>query len=518
MSSNYNTLYLDNIDNVVKKSFDSFIEKNKICYPNLNRNILEKWNFEEYLKEEKIINDFENEDFIKSLPNIFELNENSKPTLVKALLSIQFISENQLYVCSFYNNKIKKYQTNKYYEPLNLENDDEENNDYTYSTGNKILCDRLSLSCVKIKGLNPIISNEFSYNKNNNDKVIVLDYTNKFTKINQNILVIGPGYLIDRNYLIHSWKIIPNYLSNKFEKLYSSLSIINSQELIYIYLKKILLDIFDNDSLVSDYIILFLFSQVFYRNNFKLIGTLPLNIILDKKDSLSNEKIEKFHNLLKSICLSINYINITIKDLNIKRYYSKFDVEKEELEEGELQLIDGAFVLLNEMKMGEGKLEDIGCKNVQTIKNLIDFEKINYEYPFNNVEMPHNIQLITFSNGNNSIFKSPFLVPIPIKQFDKNEEDEIMIEDNLMEKIFIFINYIRLNPNFLNNFKITDEISNKIQVDYLEKNKKINADEFDLILNMSRLYALSNCRNELYFSDYEYVYQIEKQRKERLTK
>jgi hypothetical protein len=93
-----------------------------------------------------------------------------------------------------------------------------------------------------------------------------------------------------------------------------------------------------------------------------------------------------------------------------------------------------------------------------------------------------------------------------------------MIEDNLMEKIFIFINYIRLNPNFLSNFKITDEISKKIQLDYLEKNKKINADEFDLILNMSRLYALSNCRNELYFSDYEYVYQIEKQRKERLTK
>ena len=518
MSSNYNTLYLDNIDNVVKKSFDSFIEKNKICYPNLNRNILEKWNFEENLKEEKIINDFENEDFIKSLPNIFELNENSKPTLVKALLSIQFISENQLYVCSFYNNKIKKYETNKYYEPLNLENDDEENNDYTYSTGNKILCDRLSLSCVKIKGLNPIISNEFSYNKNNNDKVIVLDYTNKYTKINQNILVIGPGYLIDRNYLIHSWKIIPNYLSNKFEKLYSSLSIINSQELIYIYLKKILLDIFDNDSLVSDYIILFLFSQVFYRNNFKLIATLPLNIILDKKDSLSNEKIEKFHNLLKSICLSITQINITIKELNLKRYYPKFDVEKEILEEGDLQLIDKSFVLLNEINMGEGKLEEIGVKNVQTIKDIIESQKIFYEYPYNNVEILHNIQLITFSNGNNSIFKSLFLNSIPIKKFDKNNEDEIMSEDNLIEKIFIYINYIRTNPKFINNFKISDEISAQIQKNYLEKNKKFNPDEFDLILNMSRLYAISNGRNELIFSDYEYVYLLEKERRERLKK
>ena len=519
MSSNQNLNY--DIDDIVNKSFDNFIQQNQILYPNLNMKILEKWNFEENLKQLKLINDFQNEDFIKTLPNIFELNENSKPTLIKALLSIQFITENQLYIGANFNKKLKKYETNKFHEPNNSENNENDNNDNYYnhySSGNQILCDRLLLTCVKIKGLNPIISNEFCYNQSNNDKILVLDYTNNFSKINKTILVIGAGYYKNGYYLIHSWKIIPNYLSNKFEKLYTSLSINNSQELIYANLKKILLDIFNNDSIVCDYIILYLFSQVLHRIGYKTIGILPLNIILDKKDTLSNEKIEKFHNLLKSICLSINYINITIKDLNIKRYYSKFDVEKEELEEGELQLIDGAFVLLNEMKMGEGKLEDIGCKNVQTIKNLIDFEKISYEYPFNNIEMPHNIQLIIFSNGNNSIFKSPFLVSLPINKFEKKEEDEIMIEDNIMEKIFIFINYIRLNPSYLSNFKITDENSNKIQKDYLEKNKKMNVDEFDLMLNMSRLFALSNGRNELLFSDYEYVYQIEKQRKERLNK
>ena len=119
-----------------------------------------------------------------------------------------------------------------------------------------------SLTCVKIKGLNPIISNEFCYKESNNDKIIVLDYTNQFNKINKTILVIGAGYYKNGYYLIHSWKIIPNYLSNKFEKLYTSLSLNNSKDLIYINLKKILLDIFNNDSIVCDYIILYLFSQV----------------------------------------------------------------------------------------------------------------------------------------------------------------------------------------------------------------------------------------------------------------
>ena len=93
-----------------------------------------------------------------------------------------------------------------------------------------------------------------------------------------------------------------------------------------------------------------------------------------------------------------------------------------------------------------------------------------------------------------------------------------MSEDNLIEKIFIYINYIRTNPKFINNFKISDEISAQIQKNFLEKNKKFNPDEFDLILNMSRLYAISNGRNELIFSDYEYVYLLEKERRERLKK
>ena len=148
MSSNQNLNY--DIDDIVNKSFDNFIQQNQILYPNLNRKILEKWNFEENLKQMKIINDFENEDFIKSLPNIFELNENSKPILVKALLSIQYISENQLFICAKYNQKLQKYETNKFHEPINLETNDNENIDTyynnSYSSGNNILCDRLFIN------------------------------------------------------------------------------------------------------------------------------------------------------------------------------------------------------------------------------------------------------------------------------------------------------------------------------------------------------------------------------------
>ena len=54
-------------------------------------------------------------------------------------------------------------------------------------------------------------------------QIIVYDYNNKFTKINQNILVIGVAYLKGEMIVIHSWKILENYEKLKICNDYKSL-------------------------------------------------------------------------------------------------------------------------------------------------------------------------------------------------------------------------------------------------------------------------------------------------------
>ena len=58
-----------------------------------------------------------------------------------------------------------------------------------------------------------------------------------------------------------------------------------------------------------------------------------------------------------------------------------------------------------------------------------------------------------------------------------------------------------------------------INKDYLASIKgKFNADEFDLVMRLSRLRAISMKRNEMNFEDYVFCRDLETKRKERITK
>ena len=88
----------------------------------------------------------------------------------------------------------------------------------------------------------------------NHQKIIVYDYSNKFTKINQNILVIGVAYEKNDMIIIHCWKIIENYEKMKICK--DSYSLINITENKNIYrekLKNILSKSVKNDKLATEY-------------------------------------------------------------------------------------------------------------------------------------------------------------------------------------------------------------------------------------------------------------------------
>ena len=63
---------------------------------------------------------------------------------------------------------------------------------------------------------------------------------------------------------------------------------------------------------------------------------------------------------------------------------------------------------------------------------------------------------------------------------------------------------------------IKEEISKAIQNNYIENNRNFKADDFDLVLKLSRFHALSYGRNYYTYDDYEYVVYLENQRKKRL--
>ena len=519
-----------NIEDCISKSFNEFIDENQIKYPNLSNKLLEKWNFEEYLEKNNIFpSDLsKNSAIIDSIPDLSTINMNDSNTelkLIKFFGTIQNIHENQLYISAKYDSKNKTYLINKYFDNNSKKIVMDEDN-MTNQSGNDVLGDRLRLEVTQVIGMNEYFENKLDLNSKIK-QILVYDYTNNFTKINKNILVIGIAYYKEETIIIHAWKILENYEKMKICKDYNLLvkNVMNDDKKIYREkLKNIFLKVLKNDKIASEYLLLFLFSQIFSKIGTKNVGAFPLNLIFEQKIN-KNECNSIFNNILniyKKICLKIIDIKLTTDELNKNTYYPRFDAETEELYPGKLQLSDGTFLLIDEINMNEGKLVESGIKNIGTLKNLIDFQLLGYDYPYNKIEISHDIEIMVVTQKSKSLLFSPFLTLLPVI-FPENEANtqSPSIEDlteNDFKSIFYYLNYIRYDSYYNDKFIINDDISKSIQNDYISRNKNFKADSFDLVLKLARFHALSYGRNNMTYDDYEYVAYLENERQDRVNK
>ena len=520
-----------NIEECINKSFTEFMNENNIKFPNLTNKTLQDWNFEDFLEKNNILplDLSQNSAIIDSIPDISTIqkdNTNQDIKLIKFFGTIQNVKENQLYISAKYNIKENLYLINKYYENsskiMALEEDNLANQSET-----DILGDRLRLELTEVKGMNEYFEKKIALN-DNIKHILVYDYSNKFTKINQNILVIGVAYYKEDMVIIHAWKIMENYEKLKICQDYNELvknNIMNDDKKIYREkIKNIFLKVTNNDKIASEYLLLFLFSQIFSRLGTKNVGSFPLNLILEQKleKNICNNIYNNILNIFKKVCLKIIEIKLNTDELNKNMLYPRFDTETEELYPGKLQLSDGTFLLIDEINMNEGKLVETGIKNIGTLKNLIDFQLLNYEYPYNKVEISHDIEMLVVTQKSKSLLYSPFLTLLPLISPEADANAQSPSTENLTENdfktIFYYLNFIRYDSYFNDKFSIKDEISTAIQNDYISHNKNFKADDFDLVLKLARFHALSYGRNNMTYEDYEYVAYLENERKDRVSK
>ena len=147
------------------------------------------------------------------------------------------------------------------------------------NSGKDILSDRLRLELTQIIGLNEYLEKQCNLDEKVK-QILVYDYSNSFTKINQNILVIGVAYYREEKIIIHGWKILGDYEKIKICNDYNLAikNFMNEDKKIYREkLKSIFLKLLNNDKISSEYLLLFLFSQIFSKLGTKNVGPLPLN-------------------------------------------------------------------------------------------------------------------------------------------------------------------------------------------------------------------------------------------------
>jgi hypothetical protein len=541
MTDVLNNEFYQNINNpekIVTSSFEFFL-KNSNASVKIDRKTFSEWNFVKDLQERNGVN-LESEETLSKIPYLGSVFNNLKGgRLVKFNCMIQNILENQLYLALGKDkSQNNKYVINKYFEYENnlmtVEDDDLfGNNYYDADTSENILMDRLCLNCVCIPGLSPVSLKKFEICEESlknlaNKKIIVFDYDNTQFKVNQEILVIGVAYEVENTIVIHSWKIVQNYFKYLCSRNYlnlwtlSSFNFVSARNLVQEYLKLIL----NEDELLAEYLNMFLVSQIFYRLETKLIGKLLINIINQKENSYDYYTVlQNFFSLITNFSKTFN---ITIDSLNKRYLYPRFDINTEELIQGEFQTVDHTFVLLDERNLKEGKLNENGCKNFNTIKSLIDFQSINYYYPYNTIEIHHESQIVTVTDVCKSMFSSSELLEIPFlngissgynadehkKKIDKYYST---ISDRDVEFMRRYVEVCRYSEEFVKNFKIDDELCKTIQNDFIDRrDENFSGDDLDVCMKIARLNAISNGRSQLSLDDYAYARGSEIKRKNRI--
>ena len=86
--------------------------------------------------------------------------------------------------------------------------------------------------------------------------------------------------------------------------------------------------------------------------------------------------------------------------------------------------------LVDEINMNEGKLVEIGIKNLGALKGLIDFQLLGYEYPYNKIEICHDLEILIFTHKTKSILHSPFLTLLPTVFTNDNINSDIINEND----------------------------------------------------------------------------------------
>ncbi|CAG8449847.1 8679_t:CDS:10 [Ambispora leptoticha] len=283
---------------------------------------------------------------------------------------------------------------------------------------------------------------------------------------------------------------------------------------------------FAGDLLVAEFVLLQLLSRIYNRRDGITLGKFGINITnipslqIDEGTSSSetyplplshtNLFTRNVATILSSVLTKYHDLPLTLSTLNNVFFYPRCDGV---LDSGVFQVSDGTFFLVDETVLKEGTLGDTGVRNMQTLTDILNTQKLNYLFPFNKFQFNIDIGLIILSTAK-SFFPADCV--IPLKPLNTKEAMPLLSEETLTE----FRKYISIMR--YSDYSISESISEFVQDDFV-KQRQIAArngrslmtpDDLFLQMNLARLITLSFGETELTTEIWEYTQKLEHARKE----
>lgn len=284
------------------------------------------------------------------------------------------------------------------------------------------------------------------------------------------------------------------------------------------------------DALAAEYLLMHLLSTVFMRKDVTILGKFTLNITNipkqiikgpnqrdENKETNVNETFaNSFYRALSQFVTMSHMFRLTTDNLNKSNLIPSKDYTKNKLITGMLQLPDHFNLVLDETMLSSGELNSKGLMNFNSIKDIITWQKVNYDFNYHQQEFPTNIRVLTLSETK-SILPADCTLKLNanVERFDSSIYENVVFnligrkDSNLINN---FRNYLTVLGSL--EYKLADYVQKIVEEDIVNirkefigsssnksnatsKEKLLDIDAIHNILIVARLQSLSYGRNEL---------------------
>lgn len=297
---------------------------------------------------------------------------------------------------------------------------------------------------------------------------------------------------------------LPDISQQKPEEIFKDLRLVFSQFLF-------------EDAVAADYLICHLISSIHTRNNIHALGKLSINL-----SNIPTQVLPDFtrhlYELIEMLLPVSHYFPMTLENMNTLQFVPKKDYKTNKLTSGLLQLAPHTHLVLDETRLQVGKLEASGVNAVKSIADLINAQRLKYNFQFYEIEFDTDVPVMILSEGK-SMLPNDCHIPLKSNAATMNIEGTFDAVKHFMgSKLPEMRKYLIEQRKA--EFTVNQEESEMIQNAFVEMrrtNEKMTAEDLHSLLVLSRLIGLARGESTMSKKLWDHTIALETERKERVA-
>ncbi|KAK4799680.1 hypothetical protein SAY86_025045 [Trapa natans] len=305
--------------------------------------------------------------------------------------------------------------------------------------------------------------------------------------------------------LVHRKLLYQDFLSSPSQMELTSHVVKNVRQGLLGYLSGILGD----DGLAAHFLLLHLLSKVHARVDSFAVGKLSLNLTGFNKESASIF-VSQLTDAIRNLLPFTQSMSLTVENLNAASLSPRKDYVTNRLITGILQVPDNSHLFIDETLLDVGTLNSVGVDNVRVLKDLIESQKVMYDFKYYKMQVPADIQMLVLSEGKSNILPADLVVPFRPSSVVCNQA----VPKEALEAWRWYLASLRALSH-----SIDPEMQKVVENDLVtarQSNRNLGSQEFSRLLTMGRLMSLSYGETSLSLEHWQLVKELERLRLERL--